>query len=230
MSLVIAQPRGRFHRGSADRAAPGPLPKITRLKSRYTRFVGAMKLVLPLTACALAALVIVWPQLGDQNRGFRLSVAPVEVDDVRGQRVVNARYSGTDSKDRPFVVTADEALQANDDAENVQLRNPQADLSLHGGAWLALTAPEGLFRKNGNILRLFGGIILFRDDGYELKTESATIDLKQGTARGSLPVTGQGPFGSMAARGFVLLEAGQRILLTGRSRLILNTTKGSARR
>lgn len=224
MDGAFARTGERYQDASGTRPATVALPGVNRLRSRHTRFVGAMKLVLPLIACALAGLVFIWPQIEDHRRGFRLSVAPVAVDDVRGQRVVNARYSGTDKKNRPFVVTADEAVQANGDPEQVRLRNPQADLSLNGGAWLALTAPSGLLRRKGNTLSLFGGIVLFRDDGYELKTESATVDLKEGTASGSRPVTGQGPLGSMAARGFELLEAGQRVLLTGKAKLVLNST------
>lgn len=203
-------------------------PPLTRLRSRHTRFVSVMKMVLPLVACTLAVLVVMWPQFDDPRRVSKLQATSVKIDSVGGQRVTNARYSGTDRKDRPFVVTAEEALQSNAEPEYIRLKNPQADLAMHGGAWLAVTAPAGRFRKEGQMLALFGGISLFRDDGYEMRTDRATVNLKDGTAQGNETVWGQGPFGTLRAAGFKILESGQRVILTGKSQVTFKPTKKAA--
>ena len=225
MDGAIASRQPAYGMVPKNGGAPGGLPPVTRFRSRYTRYVSAMKLVLPVVACTLAVLVVAWPQFDDPRRVSKLKATSVNIDNVGGQRVINARYSGTDRRDRPFVVTAEEALQSDADPENIRLKNPQADLAMQGGTWLAVTAPEGRLRKEGKMLALFGGISLFRDDGYEMRTDRATVNLKDGTAQGNQTVWGQGPFGTLRAAGFKILESGQRVVLTGKSKVTFKPIK-----
>ena len=204
------------------RSTIAALPALRRIRSRYTRFVGTMKLILPLVAGLLITLVIAWPQVGDQPPTLQLASAPVDIGEAEGgQKVVNARFTGVDKKDQPYVVTADEARQPNHDSDRVRLKNPKADITLNGGAWVAASAPKGVYRTKDSVLTLDGGISLFHDDGYEFRTRSATIDLERGTARGREPVQGAGPFGTLAAKGFRILEQGRRMVFTGKSKVVL---------
>ena len=113
----------------------------------------------------------------------------------------------------------------------MDLEFPKADLTLQGGAWLALAAETGVFLKSSQTLDLAGKVNLFHDRGYEIRTERARIDLKQGTASGDVAVTGQGPFGTLQSEGFQLLNQGRRILFTGKARLVLfpGGARGSAK-
>lgn len=199
----------------------GP-PSLIRRRTNHTRFVGAMKLVLPLVAGLLIAMVLIWPQMGDQPQVLGLLSSPAGIqDNGRGQMVVNASFRGVDSRDQPYVITAEQARQSNGNPEQVELTNPKADVTLRSGAWLGAAAPKGLFLRKAAKLLLHGGISLFHIDGYEFRTESATIDLQKGTARGTDRIKGQGPAGTLTARGFKVLKQGDRILFTGRSRLVL---------
>ncbi len=71
------------------------------------------------------------------------------------------------------------------------------------------------------MLDLKGGVIMFHDMGYEFHTPRASIDMANRSARGDSPVQGQGPFGQISAAGFRLLENGERIIFTGKTRLVL---------
>lgn len=228
MERAIATDRTRAGVASTPMAA---LPSLIRIRSRYTRFVGTMKLILPLVAGLLITMVIAWPQIGEQPATLQLAAAPVPVEGPEGgQKVINARFAGRDRNDQPYVVTADEARQPNTNSKRVQLKNPKADITLKSGAWVAATAPRGEYSTEDSVLTLDGGISLYRDDGYEIRTKSATIDLERGIARGANRVVGSGPSGTSAANGFRILNKGQRVLFTGKSKLVLQNKRTGAKR
>lgn len=198
------------------------LPDLTRVRSKYSSFVRVMKLILPLVAGGLIALLIVFPQLKEHPAGFRLKSVKGSVEEVGGQRVVNPRYRGKDKRNQSFVITADEARQWLAEPDYVALKNPRASITLRSGAWVVLNAPKGRYGKKDSTLLLDGGITLFHDEGYDLHTQSAIVDLQKGTAQGFDPVSGKGPLGKMSSAGFQVLDEGHRIVFTGRSKLIVD--------
>ncbi len=92
-------------------AASGSARRLKRAGARYSRFVGTMKLVLPLIAGALVVMVVVWPKISGEPTRFQLGVAEINIKDTGGQKLINARYTGTDSRNNPYTVTADALVQ-----------------------------------------------------------------------------------------------------------------------
>ena len=85
----------------------------------------------------------------------------------------------------------------------------------------SVTAIEGEYNREAQLLLMKGGVNLFHDMGYEFQTESANLDLVQGEAFGNEPVFGQGPFGYLEAKGFRIINRGERVILTGQSKVII---------
>lgn len=194
---------------------------LARAGRSYSRFANSMRITLPLVAVAIAVLVIAWPQLTEKPKKFSLSVSNVATTETGGQQIINARFTGTDEENRPYTVTADTASQVKNAPDMVDLAFPKADITLQNGAWLALSAETGTFNRKIQVLNLHGAVNLFHDMGYELRTSAADIFMKQGTASGNKPVSGQGPIGTVQSTGFLILEGGKRVLFTGKSRLII---------
>ncbi len=194
---------------------------LARAGGGYSRFVGLMRITLPLVAGAIVILVITWPELGEKRAGFKLGMSKITVNDSGGQTIVNPRFTGTDRAQRPYTVTADAATQDQKTPDQITLAFPKADLTLEDGVWIAISAANGLLDRKAETLTLSGGVDLFHDRGYELHTQSARISLAGGEAAGDAAVRGQGPFGTLEASGFRLRNRGRRLLLTGKSRLVL---------
>ena len=208
-------------RASEPRRGAGRQPPRLSLSNRYSVFVGFMKVLLPATAAALVLLVVAWPQFTGEEDGFRLSVSKLAPSQAESLTMLNARFEGRDENDQPYTVTADIATQSESDKDLVTLELPKADITLEDGAWLALTARAGEYRKAAQLLDLTGSVNLFHDKGFELRTEAARIRLDEGMAEGALPVEGQGSIGTIKAEGFRVLDRGARILFLGRSRLVI---------
>ena len=136
--------------------------------------------------------------------------------------MVNARFMGSDKKNQPFSITADLAKNLLLGKTNIELEMPKADITVRDGTWLVLTADTGVYNQSGKTLSLEGKVNLFHDSGYEFNTAAADIDLNGGVAKGTVPVSGQGPFGHLEAEGFIIENKGSSIYFIGRSKLILH--------
>ncbi len=195
-----------------------PPPRYSRSNS-YSRFVGILKVLLPATAAGLIILVIAFPQVVTDPPA-QVTLPPV---DLQGGEVsvLNPRWNGIDNENRPFTVTADLVTQSKEDSNLYSLELPKADITLKDETWLALTARTGEFLFEEQQLELTGDVDMFHDQGFEIRTEAASIDLKTKDAWGDSPVEGHGPAGRLNAEGFRITQEGARILFTGKSRLVV---------
>lgn len=216
----VPRPPGPPPRAGAAEAPVRPPPRLS-VGNPYSMFVGLMKVVLPAMAAALILLVIAWPKLMLEEDRFRVGVSLLSPDQVDNLSMLNARFEGIDEKSQPYTITANMASQSGVDEDLVDLDLPKADITLADGTWLALTARTGQYRREGKQLDLHGSVSLFHDKGFELRSEFARIDLAASTAEGDRPVEGQGAAGRIHAEGFRVLDRGQRIVFTGKSRLVI---------
>lgn len=187
----------------------------------YSRFVARAKQVLPLIAFGLLVLIAIWPRL--DIRFDRLGVIPkLDPRLAHDLRMLNARYTGIDRENRPFVLTADAAEQFSNDVNDlIGLEGPKADMSTQNGGWFEASAYTGTYQPQSKTLDMFGNVALFGDRGDEFHTDSARVDLVHSTAQGDEHVTGQGPFGHVEAAGFRVLDRGATIIFTGHTDLLL---------
>jgi lipopolysaccharide export system protein LptC len=187
---------------------------------RYTRFVSVLKYLLPIVAAGLVLMLALWSQIRIDEGRFRIGMTEVATIEVDKLTMSNPRFEGIDDRDRPFTVTADEASQVKDDADIVELKRPQADMTMEDGTWLALSADTGRYLREAQQLSLEGSVSLFQDRGYELHTDRVSIDFNAGTAESSSRVFGQGPVGELSGSGLKLSEKGAVIQLLGESRIL----------
>lgn len=199
-----------------------------RYSAFHSHIVNLLKLLLPSVAVGLVAMILLWPQLNPIDQRFRLRPVSVSIDDLENLRVVNPRYVGSDSQNQPYVVTADQATQASGDSNVTDLVKPKGDITLKDGTWLVLSSDTGVYRKKDQLLDLDGNVNLFQDGGYEISTAHARIDLDKNSAEGNDPVVGQGPDTELSGEGFRVYDRGARILVTGRSRLVIRSGESAA--
>jgi lipopolysaccharide export system protein LptC len=180
--------------------------------------VTIAKRALPLVALLLLAVVIVWPEM---HRGQRLAVVksnPVVADPASGT-MSNGRFNGLNENGEPFTITAATALQVGQ--SRIDLGAPVGDMSLKGGSWLQAKGHHGVYDQLSGQLDLAEDVMLYRDDGTTMTTDSATIDTKQGAAISADRVHVEGPFGTLDAQGFSLVDRGGVLQFTGPGRLLL---------
>lgn len=228
MENAGTRPNLRRHAGSAHELAhivgaglarTRPLPSPASLARRRRRVTWAKRL-LPLAGLALLVSITLWPDIDGSAIGERVSFHLSANLPDGGGKLVEARYSSVNRQGEPYTVTAAQALQV---APNrVNLVKPKGDITLQSGSWIMLSARRGVYGPKTRELDLSGEVTLYRDDGTTLRTTSATIDLAQGAAASGVPVSAEGPFGTLDATGFSLLDGGAVIQFVGPARLVMN--------
>ena len=180
---------------------------------RYTQFVGVMKRALPVAAFAVISAVVAYFFVARQPA--RVSMGYERLGHVENDlSMVKPRLTGQDGRGNPFVITAEAAVQEAGNPKRVHLTRVEADFS-QGVGWINASAASGLADLNAGVLQLDGGINAFTDQGYELHTKSAFVDLNKGVLHGHVSVTGQGPMGDLGADQFHFDRDTRLLTLTG---------------
>jgi len=191
-----------------------------RLEGRVGHGGRILRIVVPTGVGLLLLLVVAWPMINRESSSITLTYSELRTGGEQ-IRMENARYTGTDLRDRPFAVSAKLAVQEGVNADRVLLTGVHAEMEAGEDDLLTVTAGEGVFQRSSDSLVLDGGINLTSESGYMLSVEQAEVNLGTGIAEGRSPVSGAAPFGHFSADGFTL-QARERILsLEGRVRVRL---------
>jgi lipopolysaccharide export system protein LptC len=176
---------------------------------RDTRLVRMLTVLLPVISVAAAGgMVYGWLQPGGR-------VVPVDSPEVFADVTASdVRYDGEDNSGRRFSITA--ALMSHEDGDDrhISLKKPLADITMSGGAYVALAANDSILDRDAGLMSLSGDVTLFHDSGLSFQTDSAVIDLKTTTAEGNDVVDGQYGVGEMISQGFRVLGDGDTIEFT----------------
>jgi lipopolysaccharide export system protein LptC len=216
----------------------GPPPRAPRPRSRsqgydggdhHSRRVGLLKRLLPILGLMLLTLVAIWPRLDPLLESVRLGVPVIDLRDARELRMLNPRYAGIDRFDRPFVVTAAVGRQIPSRDDLMSLERPKAEMAVHGGAVIVVTAATAVYQSQPQLLDLFGDVTLLHENGTRFVTKTAHVDVASSTGEGHDPVVGHGPSGDIAAQGFRILDKGDTVIFTGKSDLLLKGSRPSAK-
>lgn len=188
---------------------------------RYSRMVGTLRLVLPAIAAILLGLVVAWPRLTSNDDKFQIGFSQLSPTSVENLSMVNARFYGLNRRNQPFTLTADVATEDEPGSGLIVLDQPKGDFLTSGGKGVYVEARRGFYQQKQQTLDLEGEVNLYHEDGYELHTEKARVDLKTSDVVGNVPVQGRGPQGLIDGSGFRIREKGARVEVTGKSQMNL---------
>jgi lipopolysaccharide export system protein LptC len=188
-----------------------------------------LKRLLPVIGVALLALVAIWPRLVPLLESVRFGLPVIDLREAHELRMLNPRYAGVDRFNRPYVVTSAVGRQASNRDDLMSLERPRAEITMHNGALVVVTAATAMYQSQAQLLDLFGDVNLIHENGTRFVTDTAHVDAAADTAAGNDPVTGHGPSGDITAQGFRVFDKGNTIVFTGKSNLLLKGTKPTAR-
>lgn len=218
---------------SRQGASPSPGSEGTRVadtprrpRDRYSTFVGMAKFVLPGLAVLLLLTAVLWPNLsGTRSHIERTTKDTFSAESFRNFEMVAPAYFATDDKNRPMHLTAKLARQTSSNADSVNLVKPQARITLDKGASVAISAQSGTYSQKQQMLTLKGSVNVLHDSNYTFRTEKATVNLKDNTAWGDQPVHATGPKGTIDAQGFKVIDKGDTVIFTGKTKVLLKMDK-----
>ncbi len=208
--------------------------------ARRRRVLRWTKWVLPAAALLLLASIASWPELQRQMNSARLGLQEAAQVRIDSGRMLGARYRGLDGRNRPYMITADEAQQvaapqtgaqqaarpagakapASDD--RINLSRPIADSLGQNGGWVRISAADGVYMQHSQLLDLSRDTMLYRDDGIMMTGPDADLDLRRGVVASKDWVHAEGPFGVLDAQGYFMSQRDGLAQFRGPGRLVLN--------
>lgn len=197
-------------------------PTARRIARR--RFmVAATKWSLPVLAILLLCSIALWPEIARIKEQGRVAYRRVFAVDPESGRMVQPRYRGVDQRGRPYTVTAATAHQTS--AERIAMTDPKGDIITESGLWMMGQSKEGVFIQRQSLLDMSHDVVLYREDGTTLMTDTAAVDLKAAAATSSDKTHAEGPFGTLDAQGFTFVEGGAVIQFHGPAHLVMNAAE-----
>ena len=182
--------------------------------------VQLAKFALPVFAVLLLSLIAAWPEISRIVRQEQQTLKALSEVEIGSGRMLDPHYHGIDVRLRPYTVTADVAVQRSQD--RIDLTAPKADVTLQNGGWLMVQSRDGVFWQHASQLDLSGDVTLYRQDGTTMTSQASAIDLHQGAATSALTTHAEGPFGTLDAAGYTLVDKGQVVQFHGPATLVLN--------
>ena len=188
----------------------------------YSKFVRWMRLVLPLMALVIVAMLFTWTGM-EEEIAIPLQQQAAQQKDIGKNELLNPRFESTDENKQPYTVTAKRAIQSEEDEKLVILERPVADMLLNTGNWIAVEADKGAYHQETQKLFLEGHVRLFHDEGYQMETAKLHVDVAKNLAWSDNDVYGQGPAGTLEAKGLKADNETGRVVFVGPARLVLNS-------
>ncbi|MGR3491075.1 MAG: hypothetical protein ACU0DW_03380 [Shimia sp.] len=186
----------------------------------YSRLVGWLKIILPLSALALLSTLFMFSGQIDPTQSLPYSELNVE-EIAREQRLSDPEFAGVTSDGDAITVGAAIARPVPGQPELVEVERIEA--ALEGPEeTLRISAPLGRLDTTGGIARAEGGARLMSSDGSTFETEALTAALRETRVQSDGPVLARTPFGELDAGQLTVDGAGgtTRLLFDNGVRLV----------
>lgn len=186
----------------------------------YSALIRRMRIILPLIAMVIIAALMAWPSMDNKISVLKEEQA-ASLQTIRKNELTNPKFESVDEKSQPYTLTAQRALQDENDEQILHLEQPEGELALNSGEKVGLKADKGLYLQAASQLKLNDDVRLLHSQGYEMSMTHLDLDLKAGTAQTDSNIQGQGPAGSLEATGLSADNTSGVLVFNGPARLVL---------
>ncbi len=165
--------------------------------STYDLAVSVLRWLLPALAVVVLMTIVILPLTKVQEFSFLLAKDKVAMAKER-LKLDNAVYRGRTSKDEPFTIRAQGAIQRTSAVPIVELQRMTAELTAKDGP-ATVVAPSGRYNLETDMLTIAGPVAMQSANGYSLDSQTVDVDLGERTVATDHPVTGTLPMGDFRA-------------------------------
>ena len=176
---------------------------LSNRRAGYSRIVGILKIVLPLTALVLLSLVFLLARTIDPTRAIPMASIDVE-ERARDPRLSGARFAGVTDDGAALTIVTQTARSDPDAAMRLEVSG--LDLLIEGdnGENLSARAENGTIDRGAGRFDMTGGLEIAVSPGYRLTGERITGLLDSTRVDAPGPVSGTAPAGEIWAGNMVL--------------------------
>ena len=206
---------------SSKRRQYTPRRRSVQDEQRPSRRVSV---VLVSIGVALTLVVASWLGFLHQSGDKKLEIKDVRIANSGEITLTGARYQGVTSSGQPFLITADQASEADDGSGRIDMQQPRATITMKNGQIITLKSKYGVFHQPGDIVNMTGDVIVTQPaKNLMLASDALFANLKLGEMRSVVPVTLTDDAHRIDAETMTVFDNGDRIVFGGTSRMVMQT-------
>ena len=133
-------------------------------------------------------------------------------------------FMGLDKKKKPFKVSALRATRYNNNQDEFNLEKPMGEIETNSEKFF-MNGDFGVYNKKSQLLTVEGDVNLTDKISLEFKTSKAFFDFKKEILFSNTDVIGRKRHSLIKAEVFKILNKKNKIIFTGKSKLILRNDK-----
>lgn len=190
---------------------------------RHSGRVRVLRVALPLIGLFILSVVTgayFWSQSS-------LPQVSIEFTEIRNDRMVmkNPRLTGTDEQDRPYNLTASQAITNPGLPKQVELLEIAAQVPMEEGIFANILAGTGFYDAEAKKLQLGGEVDVKTDDGMTLRMQDADVDIGLGNLRTDNPVAITTEQATISSERLFVEENGKKVVFESRVRMTIYPDK-----
>ena len=184
-----------------------------------------VSVVLVSIGVAVTLLVASWLGFLHQSVDNKLEIKDVRIANSGEITLTGARYQGVTSSGQPFLITADQASEADDGSGRIDMQQPRATITMKNGQIIKLQSNFGTFDQPNNVVDMSGSVIVSQPTkNLKLLSDALHADLKLGEMRSIVPVTVIDDARRIDAQTMTISDDGDRILFGGTTRMVMQNS------
>ena len=188
-----------------------------------------LSVVLVGVGVAVTLVVASWLGFLHQSGDSKLEIKEVKIANSGEIALTGARYQGVTSSGQPFLITADQASEANDGSGRIDMQQPRATITMKNGQIIKLQSNYGVFDQPDDVVDMAGDVVVTQPaKNLKLASDALFADLKLGEMRSLMPVTVTDDARRIDAETMTVFDNGDRILFGGTARMVIQTTNTTA--
>jgi lipopolysaccharide export system protein LptC len=194
---------------------------------RHSRWVRLAKIAIPLGSLIGLGAVGFVAYYDPFRKIENLSFGSIGVSGTN-VTMESPKLTGFKNDNRPYEVTASEAIQDVRKPDLVQLKNLKARIVTdEQGNVARLQAASGVLDTKKEQMRLRSNIVVTTDAGHEVKLRSAFVQFKSGAVTSNEPVSVSFVNGSIAADTLKVTDNGKVMSFEGRVRTVFEPSRST---
>lgn len=189
--------------------------------TRRAKIMRWVKLALPSLAALLIGLLIIMPNLQNDEDRFEIDITRPKKGELEKLHMEQTVFYITDADNKVNNFNADNIDETEPGSKLYKLTKPHGIIPGTDKSWTNIQAPIGYFNQNTNILQLLEDVQLFHSDGMTASSTEMFFDVKQSKAYGVKPVTVDGETGHIEAEGFEYYNNQNLLIFTGKTHITI---------
>ena len=179
------------------------------------------KLGLPCVAAALLGVMVIIPNIR-KSTDLHDNITLPRKNEIEKLHIEQTVFSSTDNKNRVNKITADSVDETEQGSKIVKIVNPRGSIPTESGV-AEISAKEGFFNQNNNILNLDNEVRAVVDDNTVITSSSVRYDFNKEFGWGDEPIKAEGDWGTLSADSFDYDKAKAILTLNGYNKITGNS-------